>query len=72
MPPPNEGERLTVDEAAKRIGVSKSTTRRLIRSGELPVYRPTERKIWVLSEDLDDFLESHRYRNAPGEDIGDG
>ncbi len=60
-------------EAARRIGVSESTTRRLIKSGELAVYQPTKRKIWVLSEDLDYFLESHRTAALTrGEAMGDG
>lgn len=51
-------------EAARELGVSERTTRRLIDSGELPAYKPTLRKILVYREDLDAFLESHRTATA--------
>lgn len=59
----NEGELLTVAEAAQKLGLSERTTRRLIKKGELPSYRPAPRKIYVLRGDLDAFFESHRTTN---------
>ena len=60
MPSANEDERLTVAEAAQEIGVSEKRTRQLIKDRELPAYRPTERKTYVLRRDLDAFLSDHR------------
>lgn len=57
---PIEDERLTVGEAAKQLGISEKTVRGLIRKGELPAYRPTPRKTWVLQEDLAAFWASRR------------
>ncbi len=53
-------ERLTVTEAAREIGVSERSTRRLIERGELPAYRPTPHKVFVFASDLDAFIESRR------------
>lgn len=60
MTPPNEGERLTVAEVAKELRVSQKTVRGLIRREELPAYRISERKTYVLREDLDTFVDSSR------------
>ena len=57
---------LTLAEAAKELGVSERTMRRLIDRGELPVFEPSKRKRWIFREDLDAFIESHR-RNARGD-----
>jgi excisionase family DNA binding protein len=56
----NEEERLTVGEAAKELGISEKTVRGLIRKGDLPAYRPTPRKTWVLRGDLAAFWASRR------------
>lgn len=54
------GKRLTVAEAAQEIGVSEKRTRQLIKDGELPVYKPTERKTYVLRAGLDAFMSKHQ------------
>jgi excisionase family DNA binding protein len=53
-------ERLTVAQAAQRLGVSERTTRRLIEDRELVAYRPSKRKVWIHEEDLIRYLESHK------------
>ena len=55
-----EDERLTVSETANELGVSEKTVRRLIDEGDLPAYRPTPRKTWVLRRDLAAFWASRR------------
>ena len=55
-----EDERLTVSETANVLGVSEKTVRRLIDEGDLPAYRPTPRKTWVLRRDLAAFWASRR------------
>lgn len=60
MSAPNEGERLTVAEVAKELGVSQKTVRGLIRREELIAYRISERKTYVLREDLYAFVDSSR------------
>ncbi len=49
----NSGRRLTVEDAAKELGVSRSTLQRAIKEG-MPVLRPTPRKVIV---DLDLAVE---------------
>ncbi len=56
----NERERLTVSEAARQLGLSAKTVRNLIRRRELPAYRISERKTYVLRGELDAFIESRR------------
>jgi excisionase family DNA binding protein len=56
----SEDERLSLAEAANRLGVSVRTTRRLIDRGELVAYRPSERKVWIHEEDLIKYLEAHK------------
>jgi len=62
-----KGERLTVAEAAEVLGVSKRTTRRLIDSGELPAYRPSQRTLWLRQEDLEEYLETRKTTEKVGE-----
>ena len=57
---PNEDDRLSVREAADEIGVSEKTVRSLIRRGDLVAFKISERKTYVLREDLGAFLESRR------------
>lgn len=56
----NDGERLTVSEAARKLNISEKTVRRLIDLHDLPAYKISERKTYVLREDLDAFVESRR------------
>lgn len=60
MTRPNEGERLTVAEAASELDLSQKTVRGLIHREDLAAYRISERKTYVLREDLDAFVESRR------------
>lgn len=55
-----EGERLTVKEAARALGVSEKTVRGLINCGELTAYDISKRVTWILRADLDAFVESRR------------
>ncbi|MCG8352551.1 MAG: helix-turn-helix domain-containing protein [Chloroflexales bacterium] len=49
---------LTVREVAALLRVDRSYMYRLIRSGRLPVVRPTPHKTWVLKAGLQAFLEA--------------
>ena len=66
MPPPNEDERLTVSEVAEELDISEKTVHRLIKSGELPAYQLTKRKIFVRRRDLSAFIESRPRVAATG------
>jgi excisionase family DNA binding protein len=65
----SEEQLLTVVEAARELGVSESTARRLIKNGELPSYRPTPGKIWVLKEHVDVFREMRTSSGAGGQRV---
>lgn len=54
-------------EAAKKLGVSTETLRRWESDGEgPPLYRLSEKVVYYLDSDLDDWLESKRV--DPGAD----
>lgn len=48
---------LTVEEAAKTLGISRGTAYQLAREGRLPVVRAGERRLLVPIKGLNDFLE---------------
>lgn len=53
---PNDGERCySVGEAAAACGLGESTIGREISHGNLPVYRPTPRRILIPAHSLDQF-----------------
>lgn len=52
---------ITTTEAARRLGVSDQTIRRLITAGELPAYR-FGRQFRVSEVDLQSYLERKRTR----------
>lgn len=53
---PNDGERCyTVAEAAAACGLGESTIGREIGDGNLPVYRPTPRRILIPAHSLEQF-----------------
>lgn len=54
---------LAVPEAAKRLGISKTGTFRLIHRGELPAVRVGARRIVVRLEDVNDYLDRQRTTN---------
>lgn len=50
-------EHLTIQEAAEFVGLSDSTIRRLIRTGELRAFRAGQRRIVIRHDDLVAWLE---------------
>jgi excisionase family DNA binding protein len=59
----NEERRLLrVEEVALRLGRSDQGVYHLISHGKLPVVR-SDRRVFVDSRDLDDFIESNKQRN---------
>jgi len=56
----NEDNRLTVAEVANELQLSKKTVRGFIHRHELPAYKLSKRKTYVLRGDLDAFVESRR------------
>lgn len=46
---------LSIDDASAQLGVSRSTTRRLIASNELAVVR-VKRRVLVPSREIEDFI----------------
>lgn len=56
----DEKEMLPVSQAAKELELSEKTLRKLIRTGELPAYKLTERKTLVERGDLEAFKSSRR------------
>ncbi len=57
----SSSELLSVLEVCQALGMGKSWVHRRIRSGEIPSVR-FGRKIKVKREDLQEYLESHRYQ----------
>ena len=54
-------ELLSIPEVCRALGMGKSWTYRRIRSGEIPSVK-LGRAIKVRREDLEEYLQSHRYR----------
>ena len=52
---------LSIPEVCKALGMGKSWTYRRIKSGEIPSVK-LGRSIKIKREDLEGYLESHRYR----------
>jgi excisionase family DNA binding protein len=53
-------EYLSLQEAAKYLGLSKSTLYKLTSKREIPFFTPTGRKILFSKEDLDNWVLSNR------------
>lgn len=51
-------ELLTVDEAAKRLRVSRATFYRLVSDGRIRVVHPTPRRTLVTTRELDAYVSS--------------
>ncbi len=54
-------ELLSMAEVCEALGMGKSWTYRRVKSGEIPSVK-LGRSIKVKREDLDEYLESHRYQ----------
>jgi excisionase family DNA binding protein len=52
--------KLTIPEAAKAIGISSNSLRRLIAEGRLPVLKILPRKILIRSSDVEKLLTDSR------------
>ena len=52
---------LSIPEVCKALGIGKSWTYRRIKSGEIPSVK-LGRSVKIKREDLERYLESHRYR----------
>ena len=50
--------KLSVKEAAARIGVGATTLRRMINDGQIPVLKINE-KLMLLESDLEEYLRGH-------------
>ena len=57
----------SIDEVCRALGMGKSWTYRRIKSGEIPSVK-LGRSIKVRREDLEEYLESHSYPPAQGEE----
>jgi excisionase family DNA binding protein len=55
---------LSVQEAAKRLGISSWTVYRLARNGGLPSVRLGRRRLFA-SEDLEDLVRTSRRKEFP-------
>lgn len=52
---------IDVTEAAKRLGLSVSTIRRMVREGHLPAYK-LGKQLRFKTEDLTDYVEANRVK----------
>lgn len=59
-----EKEWFTTDELIRWLGLGRTKTYELLRSGEIPSYK-IGRVRRIRRQDVEDWLERHRYR--PGE-----
>ena len=67
QPPDGQALRLfSIDEVCQALGMGKSWTYRKLKSGEIPSVK-LGRSIKVKREDLEEYLESHRYRPEEAE-----
>lgn len=55
-----ENELFTIDQSAKKLGVSKNTIRKLLTTGELKAYRLSERVVRIASSDLEALLSAYQ------------
>jgi excisionase family DNA binding protein len=55
---------LSIPELCQQLGMGKSWVYRRLRSGEIPSVK-LGRSIKVKREDLEEYLEQHRYQPAP-------
>jgi excisionase family DNA binding protein len=55
----NTDRPLSLKQAAERLGVSKASITRLVRSGELPTIRVGARRL-ILPDDLTAFIKRNR------------
>lgn len=62
-------EVLTLAEAARYMGVSKSTLYKLTMERAIPHYKPTGKMCFFNREELENWLRSNRV--APAEEIAD-
>ncbi len=53
-------EMITVDEAAKLMGASKSYIYKLSFSRSIPVYKPSGRRVFFKKSDIINFLQQNR------------
>jgi len=53
-------EFMNPSQAAKLLGISRSSVLRLIAAGLLPAYRPTKRRVVILVSDIDDYRDACR------------
>ena len=56
---------LSIPELCQELGMGKSWVYRRLRSGEIPSVK-LGRSIKVKREDLEEYLEKHRYQSATG------
>ncbi len=63
---------LSIEDVCQELGMGKSWTYRRVKSGEIPSVK-LGRNIKVRREDLEEYLESQRYRPLAGEQLrGEG
>lgn len=62
MPPPlnPNPDMLDTATAAARLGITRAALYELIRTGRIPTYRYSTRRIRISAADLDAFLTAHR------------
>ena len=58
---------LTLDEAAKLLTISKATLWRILRKGELPVVKITERGTRIKRSDIEAYISRHYITRKPDE-----
>jgi excisionase family DNA binding protein len=59
----------TVEEAARELGISRSTAYECVRTGELPCLR-FRRRIVIVAEVIDQMLSASPDVSAPPDDVG--
>ena len=57
---------ITVEEAAKLLGISRSLTYELVRKGEIPALRLGEKRLLVLLIPLKQMLSNNSWRKKNG------
>lgn len=54
---------LTIKEAAAFLSISVGTVRRIVRERRIPAYRPGGKVLYLLPEDLLNYVKSNRLKS---------
>jgi excisionase family DNA binding protein len=57
---------LTIGDVAERTRLSKKSIYQLIRTGQLPAYRPAKNKLVFFEDEVENYLKKHQVKVYQG------